>query len=62
MRPETAEAIVKRFKLVCRECGSENCVLTAEEGIDYGVLTGYSPGMVSGGCNDCKKNDLIEYD
>lgn len=52
------EELVRRFKIVCRECGSENTVIDIEEGVDYGGMTGYSPGHITIGCNDCKKNDF----
>lgn len=56
------EEIHSRYKLVCRLCGSENIVFDCEEGIDYGGRTGFQPGWVSLGCNDCKKNDMLEYE
>jgi len=53
-----AEEIQTRFRLICRECGSENVVIDFEQGIDYGGETGYSPGHLTIGCNDCHRNDI----
>lgn len=55
---DDAEELMQRFKIVCRKCGSENTVIDIEEGMDYGGQTGYSPGHITIGCNDCKQNDF----
>ena len=53
-----AEELRERFKFVCKKCGSDNVVLTLEEGIDYGGQTGYQSDTLAMGCNDCKDNDF----
>lgn len=52
------EEIQAAFRLVCKKCGSENVVIDVDQGIDYGGETGYSPGHITIGCNDCKQNDV----
>jgi hypothetical protein len=54
-----AEELEQQFKLVCRKCNSENVRVDIEQGIDYGGMTGWSPGHLAIGCNDCGKNDYF---
>jgi hypothetical protein len=49
------------FKLTCKKCGSDDVVLDAEDGVDYGGETGYSPGQITAGCNNCKQNDVVVW-
>lgn len=51
------EEFAKRFRLICRNCGSENCVISGDSGwTGSGTTAGDSATLVIG-CNDCKKND-----
>jgi ribosomal protein L33 len=54
------EDFYKAFKLVCRKCGSENCVIDFDPGRVYSECT-EDPAVVTLGCNDCKVNDLAIY-
>lgn len=56
-RPKEAEEIKRRFKIVCRVCGSENVVVDVREGWAGTDVTGGDPGEINIGCNDCEKND-----
>jgi hypothetical protein len=56
--PTDTERFQSAFRLVCQKCGSSNCVIDIEQGVNYGGETGYSSGHISAGCNDCKQNDL----
>jgi hypothetical protein len=49
------------FDIKCAKCGSTDVVFSVEEGVDYGGMTGYSPGLTTVGCNACKANDIEEY-
>ena len=51
----------KHFSMKCLKCGSENLVLSFNKGTYWSTLTGADPDDITGGCNDCKKNDLFIY-
>jgi len=55
-----ADEIRRRFKLVCRRCGSEDITIDVERGYGGSEYTGADPNTFSMGCNTCKQNDLIE--
>lgn len=52
------EELKSRYKLVCRKCGSENVVIDV---VSEPLVcdSGYVPGSISVGCNDCKQNDML---
>jgi len=56
-RPKEAAEIMARFKLVCRKCGSENVVVSVNEGWQGTDVTAGDPGEIAFGCNDCQQND-----
>lgn len=58
--PEAAE-FNRRYKLTCRLCGSENVVLSVNDGFEGSDATIGDPDEVAFGCNDCKKNDYTLY-
>jgi ribosomal protein S27E len=41
------------FRIVCKKCGSLKIEIYGENGIDYGELTGYSPGENVIKCLEC---------
>lgn len=53
------EEVLKRFKFICRKCGSDNTVFDYTGGSYGSEETGYMPGDLVVGCNDCKDNDYI---
>jgi hypothetical protein len=55
------DELCKRFKFVCRKCGSENVVMDFERGTYWSDLTGSDPDEIVFGCNDCKDNDFRFY-
>lgn len=47
------------FTLVCKKCGSDDCVLNYEDSYYYSDLTN-DPGSLSIGCNKCQLNDIYQ--
>lgn len=47
-----------QFKLVCKKCGSENCVIDFTLAKYYSEETGWDPATLSAGCNSCEQNDF----
>lgn len=50
---EKLKDIIMEFGLFCRKCQSKNVQVIGESGVDYGGMTGYSPGSNVIKCNDC---------
>lgn len=50
----------ERFKLVCKKCGNENCIVNFDAGHVYSELSDDPPRLYFG-CNQCGQNDLTLY-
>jgi len=62
MDQESIDEIRVRFKIICRNCESDQVAMSGTAGVDYGGQTGFAPGHVAIGCNACKQNDLYVFD
>lgn len=54
------QQIYARFRLVCKECGSEDVTIDFDSGTVYSEYTS-DPPCLTMGCKSCMKNDLILY-
>lgn len=45
--------VMESFLVLCRKCGSSKVFVSWERGIDYGGMTGYSPGQKLFKCTEC---------
>lgn len=58
MDQEDVKEFLGKFKVTCKNCGSENVVIDADPGFAGSEYTGWCEGSLSAGCNDCKANDF----
>ena len=61
MSENLIEELQKHFAMTCLKCVSKKLVLSFNKGTYYSTLTGSDPDDISGGCNDCKHNDVFIY-